>query len=222
VPDLARLHLITDDRVLASPDFPGQARQALAAGAGALALHLRGPGTRARTLHDLAVDLRPAVLDTGTLLVINDRVDLAAVVGAGGVQLGTRSLAPSAVRALQRRGLLDAGLRVGASVHDVDEARAAAGADWLVVGTLFETPSHAGRAGAGTDVLAQVAAVHEVRGAPLVGIGGVSPAHVAAVLGAGAYGVAALRGVWRTSAGSPARAVRAYLEALEAATEEKV
>jgi thiamine monophosphate synthase len=70
--------------------------------------------------------------------------------------------------------------------------------------------------------LAQVAAVHEVRGAPLVGIGGVSPARVAAVLGAGAYGVAVLRGVWQTPAGSPAGAVRAYLEALEAATEEKV
>lgn len=208
-----RLHLVTDDRVLADPAFLQRARDVLSVSGPDVALHLRGPGTTGRALFRLADDLVPRARSAGAWLVVNDRVDVAASAGASGVQLAGRSLPVAEVRALQRRGLLS-GLAVGASVHDPDAGRAAAGADWLVVGTLFGTPSHPGRPGAGPELVTRVAGVTAL---PLVGIGGITPDRVAAVLASGGHGVAVLRGVWAPPGGSPARAVRGYLQALDEA-----
>ena len=54
---------------------------------------------------------------------------------------------------------------------------------------------------------------------PVVGIGGVTPERVAAVLASGAHGVAAIRGIW--DAPSPPDAVQAYLDAVERALREE-
>jgi thiazole tautomerase (transcriptional regulator TenI) len=56
-------------------------------------------------------------------------------------------------------------------------------------------------------------------GFPVMGIGGVDPASVPGVLGAGAYGVAVVRGVW--DARDPAGAVGRYVHAIETAVTEK-
>lgn len=207
-----RLHLVTDDRVLADPAFLQAARDVLTVSGPDVALHLRGPGTTGRTLFRLAADLVPRARSAGAWLVVNDRVDVAASVGASAVQLAGRSLPVAEVRALQRRGLLAPELAVGASVHDPDEAGGATAADWLVVGTLFGTPSHPGRPGAGPGLVTRVGRATAL---PLVGIGGISPDRVAAVLAAGAHGVAILRGVWAPPGGSPARAVKGYLQAID-------
>lgn len=136
------------------------------------------------------------------MLVVNDRVDVALAAGADGVQLGARSLSVE-----DGRSLAGASLRIGASVHAADEARAVgAGADWLLAGTLWPTPSHPGRAGAGVALLREVAAL----GMPVVAIGGVSAERAAEARRAGAAGVAALRGLW--DAADPARAVERYLD----------
>ncbi|HSG48262.1 MAG TPA: thiamine phosphate synthase [Longimicrobiales bacterium] len=199
---LPPLHLVTDDAVLARDDFRHTAAEALGAGGASLVLHLRAPHTDGRTLYRLAAELLPAADASGARLLVNDRVDVAACVGAHGVQLGQRSL-PVAVA----RELLGPGGLVGVSVHSAAEAREAAAPDFLLVGTLFETPSHPGRPGAGTGLLHAVAVA--ARGIPLVGIGGVTPERLAGLRAAGAHGFAVLRGVW--DATSPATAVQRYL-----------
>jgi thiamine-phosphate pyrophosphorylase len=140
---------------------------------------------------------------------VNDRVDVAAVAGADGVHLGERSLPVAAAR-----GLLPATALVGASVHRIDRARelATEGADYLVAGTVFATPSHPDRPGRGPEWLGRV-----VRAAarPVLAIGGISPERVAPCVAVGAHGVAVLRGVW--DAGDPAEAVAGYLKRLAAA-----
>jgi thiamine-phosphate diphosphorylase len=187
--------------VLARPDFTRTARAVAEAGGAALALHLRGPGTGGRRLHDLAIALRPALRASGGMLVVNDRIDVALAAGADGVQLGARTLSVE-----DGQALAGASLRIGASVHAADEARAvAAGADWLLAGTIWPTPSHPGRPGAGLALLREVAAL----GTPVVAIGGVSAERAAEARRAGAAGVAALRGLW--DAPDAARAVERYL-----------
>ena len=52
----------------------------------------------------------------------------------------------------------------------------------------------------------------------MVAIGGVQVGRVRDVLRAGAHGVAVSSGVWGSE--SPANAVRAYIEAIESATDE--
>lgn len=200
------LHVVTDDEVLGRGDFVRRAEAVLAAG-DAVVLHVRGPATGGRRLWEIARRLRPAATETGALLVVNDRVDVARLAGADGVHLGERSLPADVARTLLAPDAL-----VGVSVHGPAGAAraAAAGADYLVVGTVFETPSHPGRPGAGVELLDRVAVA--APGVPLVAIGGVSPERVAPCRAAGARGVAVLRGVWEPS--DTEGAVAGYLEVM--------
>ncbi|HSJ07909.1 MAG TPA: thiamine phosphate synthase [Longimicrobiales bacterium] len=204
-----RLHLITDDELLAQPGFPEMAHALLAACGPRVALHLRGHATPAALRHDLGADLAAAALRTGAWLLVNDRVDIAMAVRANGVQLGAASLPVPEARAL-----LGAGARIGYSAHSVAETLQAEadGADFVLVGTIWASASHPGRDPAGADLLAGCAGR---AGVPVFAIGGVTEDRVAAVADAGGYGVAVLGGVWH--AGDPLAAVDGFIAAIRAA-----
>ncbi|MQA92180.1 MAG: thiamine phosphate synthase [Gemmatimonas sp.] len=206
VDSLPRLHLVTDDAVLERPDFRSLTRDLLFEGRARVALHLRGPGLSGRRLWELAVDCASIAEETGALLFINDRVDIALACDAAGVQLGRMAIPVG-----RARRLLGTRFLIGASIHSPDEAKRAIaeGADFVVAGTLFETPTHPDRPPAGVAWLAGLSNL----GVPVIGIGGVSRERVDDVLGGGAYGVAAIRGIWRAPA--PVMAVREYLDGME-------
>jgi thiamine-phosphate pyrophosphorylase len=209
---LPRLHVVTDDSMLARGDFEARAVAVLEAGGPAVALHLRGPRTDGSALYRLASTLLPYARRSGTRLFVNDRLDVAIALQIDGVHVGHRSLGVRVAR-----GLLGPGPWLGASVHDGKEASAAReeGADYAFLGTMFETPTHPGRVGMGIEGL--TATVGRVGELPIVAIGGIDPARAAEVLGAGAYGVAVVRGVW-DSRDAPG-AVRRYRQAIDEATE---
>lgn len=195
------LHVVTDDAVVARPDFLRQAGRVIAAGGPLLLFHLRAPRAPGRRLYELGCALMHPVYCEDGFIVVNDRADVAMAIEADGVQLGARGLRAADARRLD----LD---WVGVSVHSMDEARAAQadGADFVLAGTIWRTPSHPGRPGAGTGVIREAAAL----GISTIAIGGVAPERVAEARGAGAAGVAVMRGVW--DAPDPAAAVREYLE----------
>ena len=214
---IPRLHVVTDDEILARPDFETRAREVCenleireSADGGvvgsSLAFHIRGPRTTGRRLTRLARTLCEPAAASGITLLVNDRLDIALAVGAAGLHLGTGSMPPS-----EARRLLGAGRLLGVSVHSASEGVQAAesGADYLFVGTLFETPSHSGVAPMGPEFMGSVASRVAL---PLVGIGGVTPERAAEVLACGGHGVAAIRGIW--DAPSPPDAVQAYLDAV--------
>jgi len=205
------LHLITDDEILARRDFPDQARGVLEHGGQDVALHLRGPGSSGRALFDLAAALLEPSARSGSLLFINDRIDIALVLGLPGVHLGQRSVPPRVAR-----GLLGPQTLLGLSVHSAQEVRAGVGAsegevdpgvDYLVLGSIFATSSHPGQTPLGLGILGEVQAVST---APLLAIGGLTPERVKEVMAAGAHGVAVRGGVW--NAEDPIAAVRVYLK----------
>jgi thiamine-phosphate pyrophosphorylase len=202
-----RLHLITDDDVLARADFRDVAGALMEAAGAGVALHLRGPHTGGRVLHAAAAALRETARASGAWLVVNDRVDVALTAGLDAVQLGRRSLPPAAARRV-----LGSTVRVGVSTHVPQEVTEAVveGADWIFVGTMYATPSHPGREGSGPAGMRAAAAV--AGRTPLVAIGGVTVARVPELLRSGAHGVAVVRGVWQ--APDPRTASRDYLEAL--------
>ncbi len=216
---IPRLHVVTDDEILARPDFETRARELCenlgiresADGSvvgGSLAFHIRGAHTTGRRLTRLARTLCELAAASGITLLVNDRLDIALAVGAAGVHLGTRSMPPS-----EARRLLGEGRLLGVSVHSASAAVEAAesGADYLFVGRLFETLSHPGAAPRGLEFMRLVASRAAL---PLVGIGGVTPERAAEVLASGGHGVAAIRGIW--DAPSPPGAVQAYLDAVKA------
>jgi thiamine-phosphate diphosphorylase len=207
--DVARLHVVTDDEVLTRADFLDVAEAVLDSGGEALALHVRGPATDGRTLHEF-VHALVVLRRSQARVFVNDRVDVALAAGADGAHLGGRSLS---VR--EARALVGPAISIGISVHDSAGVAAARrdGAEYAFVGTLFATPTHAGRAGQGGALVSEVAKGAD--GLPVVGIGGITPGRVSDVIRAGGHGVAVIRGVW--NAGDPARAVGEYLSALERA-----
>lgn len=151
------------------------------------ALHLRSSSTSGRKFHDLAVALAAVQERTGCWLIVNDRVDVALAVGAKGVQLASHSMLVPDAMAVSRS------VPIGVSIHSAEEAiqAEADGASWCVAGTVFETPSHEGRPAARVEFVQQVADSVKI---PIVAIGGVTPEDVAALLGAGAHGIATIRG----------------------------
>ncbi len=84
------------------------------------------------------------------LLFVNDSVSIAEASGADGVQLTENSRSIASARARAARPLL-----IGRSVHGVDAAREAAaqGADLLVVGTVYDSPTHPGQPPAGVGLV---------------------------------------------------------------------
>lgn len=201
-----RFHLVTSDAVVSAAGFVERAAEVLRAHGGVVALHVRAHGLPGRTLCDAAAALVQRARETGGLVLVNDRLDVALVAGAHGAQLGRRSLS---VRVARR--LLGQGARIGYSAHSVAESVtvAAEGVDFVVLGTIYATRSHPERSGAGPALVAETAGAVRV---PVLAIGGITPERVADVLAAGAHGVAVLSGVWHEA--DPVAAVGRYLEAL--------
>jgi thiamine-phosphate diphosphorylase len=181
------VHAVTDSSVVMQRGFIARASSIMRALGPRGALHLRSSKASGRRFFELAERLAGVQNETGCWLIVNDRVDVAVAVGANGIQLASHSL--PVADALTVCG----GVPVGASIHSVDEAREAEslGASWCVAGTVFETPSHAGRPPARVDFVSAVARAVKI---PIIAIGGVTPDDVPILARAGAYGVATIRG----------------------------
>jgi thiamine-phosphate pyrophosphorylase len=159
-------------------------RAALAAGVDLI--QLREPDLAARSLLAIADALAPLLHQTGAALLINDRADVSACAGAG-VHLPTRGMRADAVRRAFGERML-----IGASTHNLTEARAAAsdGADFIVFGPVFETESKkAYGPPVGLAALQEAAAQLPI---PVIALGGIKPGNLPDALGAGAAGIAAI------------------------------
>jgi thiamine-phosphate pyrophosphorylase len=128
-------------------------------------------------------------------IIVNDRLDVALVEGAGGVHLGEAGLPVSAVASWRKRTAFGAigDFLMGASCHSLEAAKAAVrdGADYVFFGPVFATPSKL-KFGQpqGVKMLAAVCAAVAV---PAIAIGGVTLENAGECISAGAAGVAAIR-----------------------------
>lgn len=201
-----RLCLITDRAQTGGRDLVAVVGECLAAGLGAV--QLREKDLPALELARLARALRGLTAERGALLIINDRADVALAVGADAVQRTSTSLAVEEIRSIVDKRLL-----IGASVHGLEEARAAqeAGADWVIFGPIYDTPSkRAYGPPQGLGALERVAGALTI---PVIAIGGITPERVGEVRGTGARGVAVISAI--LAAPSPAEATRRFLEVLQ-------
>jgi thiamine biosynthesis protein ThiS len=203
-PRLPRLHAVTDDRVVARGDVARRAAELAAAGGADIAVHVRSAQLEGRAFLALAEAVRDAVRPRGAWLVVNGRADVAQALAADAVVTGRGGLSTPDVRRVARSAA------VGRSVHDADELRAAVaeGADFLIAGSVYETPSHAAVPPRGVAYVRDAATL----GRPVIGIGGITPDTARAVMEAGAWGVAAIRAFWDVVDG--AKAVGAFLAAI--------
>lgn len=124
--------------------------------------------------------------DCGATLVMNDRADVARLIGAA-LHLGQQDLSPSEARRITGPGTL-----IGYSTHNQAQLRSAAAkqADYLAFGPIFETASKVN-----PDPVAGIEELRRLRpltGRPLVAIGGITRANAPGVIEAGADSVAVI------------------------------
>ena len=199
-------YLITDRQQVRSRSLLDVCSAALQAGV--RAIQLREKDLPTRSLLALSRELSALTRQCEANLVINDRIDLALVLGTRAVHLPVRGASP----AVARRLLGDNAL-IGSSAHSADEAIHAerAGADFVVLGPIFETPTK--RAFGPPIGLKELQRARRLCAIPLFGIGGITPARVYEVTRAGAHGVAVVSSVM--SAVDVERACIDFLTALK-------
>jgi thiamine-phosphate pyrophosphorylase len=146
----------------------------------------------------------------GATVIVNDRADIARIVGADGVHLGQEDLAPSAVRRI-----LGAGAILGFSTHTVAQLHAATAepVDYVAIGPVFSTGTKAtGYDAVGLDMVRRARRIADAAGLPLVAIGGITLETAPDVVAAGAHSVAVITDL--AAGGDPAARARAYVDRL--------
>jgi thiamine-phosphate pyrophosphorylase len=185
-----RVYALVDPERAGSHALPALAAR-LAAG-GATLFQLRDKHGTTRAMVEEARAIKASLAGVGTLLLINDRVDVALAAGADGVHVGQDDMAVE-----DARQLLGPAAIIGLSIKTVAQAEAAPVdlLDYVGIGGVFATTSKdnpdppIGVAG-----LARIAGVFRRRAPklPLCAIAGIDAGNAASAITAGADGVAVI------------------------------
>lgn len=182
------LFVVTDRSVIRGRSLSSALQDAL--GAGVQAIQLRERDLPTREVLSLAQQLHAMTRGPAVPLIINDRADIAVALDLDGVHLRASSLpVPAARRVVGPRRL------IGISAHSVEEVRRAGedGADYAILGPIFETPSK--REFGEPLGLAVLADACRHSSIPVFAIGGITRERIEAVHNAGAFGVAMIGGI---------------------------
>ncbi|HWS84902.1 MAG TPA: thiamine phosphate synthase [Ktedonobacteraceae bacterium] len=200
------LHVLTDREWSLGRDTLTVATAAL--DGGATVIQLRDKKATTRTLVEEGLALRALTRERGALLIVNDRIDVALAIDADGAHVGQEDDMPVALA----RKLLGPDRILGVSAGNLEEAHVAVadGADYLGVGPIYATHTKA-NAGepVGLSLLTELAKRYSTR---LIAIGSIKADNAAAVVQAGAMGIAVIRAV--VSAEDIVAATRALRESM--------
>jgi thiamine-phosphate pyrophosphorylase len=177
-------------------------------GGGVDLIQIREKDLSTRELLHLAQAVVEGSHRTATRVTVNDRLDVALAVGAQGVHVGVRSMPAGKVRAA-----VPGEFWLGVSCHSVEDVHAAAsaGADYVLLGPVFETESKL-RYGPplGLEALERAARQTSI---PVLALGGVTLERVEPCLKAGATGIAGISIFQKAE--SPAKRVREVREVFD-------
>jgi len=206
------LYVITDEAIAGGLSHVEIAERAI--GGGADVIQLRDKECGSLELCRIGRTLCVITKKTGTLFIVNDRLDVALACGANGVHLGQDDMRVDTARQVAPPGFI-----IGSSVGSVDEAVKAEqeGADYIALSPVFSTPSKVDAGpGRGIGLLREIR--HHVS-VPVIAIGGINRNNVRDVIAAGADGVAVISAV----VGSPdiTRAAREIRELVSESKEKK-
>ena len=150
---------------------------------GATILQLRAPLLTTRELERECTEL---LRRARVPVVVSSRCDVALACGAAGVNLPERDISVADARVLVGEKL------IGRSVHSIEAVGVAAsdGADYVIFGPIWESPTHPGDEPLGPEALKRAVSAVKI---PVLAIGGIDSERAALCLEAGAAGYAAIR-----------------------------
>lgn len=182
------LYLVTDRDLCAALGIERVVAEAVAGGA--TMVQLRDDSTPTAELIEVARRLMGLLAPLAVPLIINNRLEVALAASATGLHIGQSDLPAAAARtALGPDALLGLSITATSQLAAVDPGRV----DYLGVGPIFATatkPDAAPPMG-----LAGLTACRAQAALPIVAIGGIDSANAAAVIGAGADGIAVVSAV---------------------------
>jgi thiazole tautomerase (transcriptional regulator TenI) len=151
------------------------------------AIHLREKSWSANQLVDVIQYLNSVGVPLDKLIV-NDRIDVAYIMGIGGVHLAYHSISISFVRAAFPT------MQIGCSVHSLEEAvkAEAKGANYLLYGHIYETSSKQGIPPKG---LKDLQYMNDQVSIPIIAIGGITPENTEEIIRNGGTGIAVMSGI---------------------------
>jgi thiamine-phosphate pyrophosphorylase len=181
---------------------------------GATLVQLRDKRGETRAMIEVARAIKAALAPLVVQFVVNDRVDMALAVGADGVHIG-----PDDMTAEDARALLGPDAIIGLSIKTVEQAAAAPVEliDYAGIGGVYATTSkEQTSAPIGPEGFARIAEAVRRRAPhlPLCGIAGIDAGTAAAVIAAGADGVAVISAL--SLAPDPAAAARGLRDIVDA------
>ena len=137
-------------------------------------------------IRELCKDIK-TIANGNSLVIINDRTDIAVSSSLDGVHLTEKSVSPEVAKRI-----LGSQAFVSGSCHSLGKALElfSKGINSLVVGTMFETESHPGKIPEGPELVAEI---RSHVNCPIIGIGGITISNIPKVLNAGATGIAVIR-----------------------------
>ena len=200
-----RLNAIVDPERAGGRDLAELAR--LCAEGGATLIQLRDKVSETRDMVEEAREIKRALAPFAVPFVVNDRIDVALAAKADGVHIGPDDMAVEDARALLGRGAI-----IGLSIKSVKEAETAPLdlIDYVGSGGVYVTLSKEQKnTPIGPEGLAKIITALRQRTPklPVAGIAGIDAGNAAAVIGAGADGIAVISAV--SLAPDPAAAARA-------------
>lgn len=183
------------------------------ANAGVKLIQYRDKAGSSRTLFEKSARIAQALAGSDARFIVNDRPDIACLVGAGGTHVGQEDLTVEDARAVcgeaASRGAEESRFWVGVSTHTLDQVIEAekTSADYIAVGPMFPTSTKMKPDPVvGTDFLRRA---RRLTTKPLVAIGGITVARTLEVFRAGADCVAVASDL--IGAADPAARAREYL-----------
>ncbi|SRR5579883_549337 len=183
---LPRFYPILDTEIAARNGFRAVDAASQLLGAGSRILQFRHKGLFTRDVFAELEQIAALCRQAQAQLVVNDRADIAALLGAA-LHLGQQDLTPSEARYVAGKAAI-----IGYSTHNSRQLAAAAAepADYLALGPIFGTSSKANPDPVvGIDGLSQLRSLTD---RPLVAIGGITRSNARRVLDAGANSVAVI------------------------------
>lgn len=170
-------------------------------------LQLREKHKNAKQILELGKKVKQLCAHYGALFIVNDRIDIAAILEADGVHLGQDDLDVKSAR-----GILGEDCIVGVSTHAPEQALKAVedGADYIGVGPVFATPTKEGRIPVGLEYVKWASENIEI---PAFAIGGIDEENVDEVLNAGAKRIAVVRAI--INAQSPEKSAKNFCKKLK-------
>ena len=182
-----KIYLVTDEKACLEKDFYNCIEEAIKGGV--KIVQLREKNISTKDFYEKALKVKEICKNYGALFVINDRLDIAQVVGADGVHLGQSDMPIEKAREILKDKFL-----IGATARNVEEAKRAelSGADYIGSGAIFGTNTKDNAKKLEMEELKKIVASVKI---PVFAIGGINIDNVSSLKNIGLQGICAVSGI---------------------------